>query len=508
MRAHSLFAFVALCLSAWQVFAWTEQPAYTDAYYHYNAAVRFAQGDGLVDDYLWVYLGAPDSLPAPSHLYWMPFSSLVAGAGMALFGVSYRVAQLGYVLCLWGAVMLTYALALRSALPRWQGWIAGLCVLFGGLLSRYWGVIDTFAPYAFVGAGALFALGVAMERPQAWRWVLAGALCGLGHLTRADGLLLLMVAVWVLWWSQQFTLRQKGIFALALGVGYLAVMGFWFWRNWQSIGTILPTGGMQSAWFTHYDQLFNYPPVFTLQEALAGGGLEKLLTIRWHVLRDNFGTLVAVEGFIVLAPFMLWQLWAWRNVPFWRGVLWFAIGIHVAFTLVFALVGVRGGLFHAVTALLPFWAVLGISGINSAIGWVAKRRRHWRPRTAQAVFSVAVLGLVVYLSLSSSLPRRVVTYQPQMYQDLLAFLPEGARVMRNDPAELYYYTGLGGVVLPNAAPEMILAIAQQYDIDFLMLEYPNVPAPLWFDTPPPFLQPLSFPYRGVALYAIQRDETR
>lgn len=506
MRGHSAFALLALVLSTVQVFLWTEQPAYTDAYYHYNAAVRFARGEGLVDDYLWVYIGAPDSLPAPSHLYWMPFSSLVAGAVMAALGVSYRAAQIGYVLCLWGMVLLTYALALRVRLPHYQAWVAAACVLFGGLLARYWGTIDTFAPYALVGSGALFALGLAMERPQAWRWLVAGALCGLGHLTRADGLLLLLVSVWVLL-RARLPLRQKGVGLLLLGAGYLSVMGWWFMRNLVAIGSPLPVGGAQSAWFLYYDQLFNYPPVFTLQEALADGG-GRLLEIRWHAFWENLGTLIAVEGFIVLAPFMLWRLWTWRSELFWRGVFWFALGIHAAFTLVFALVGVRGGLFHAVTALMPFWTVLGIAGMNTAVEVVARRRRHWRPRTARAVFTLAVVCLVAYLSVSSAAPRRVMARQPQLYRDLLAVLPAGARVMRNDPAELYYYTGLGGVVLPNATPDVLPVIARRYNITHVMLEFPNVPTLLWFDTPPPFLKPVPFPYQGVRLYAIQLDETR
>ncbi|MCL4251506.1 MAG: hypothetical protein KJ065_25365, partial [Anaerolineae bacterium] len=59
-------------------------PTYTDAYYHFNAAAQLAGGQGLTDAYLWNYIGAPLSLPAPSHLYWMPFTSITAAAGMWL----------------------------------------------------------------------------------------------------------------------------------------------------------------------------------------------------------------------------------------------------------------------------------------------------------------------------------------------------------------------------------------------------------------------------------------
>src|SRR5258708_39664593 len=73
-------------------------PGYTDAYYYFNAGQRLIQGKGLTDVALWTYLGAPAALPVPSHLYWMPLTSLVAAGSMALFGPSFDGAQVGFVL--------------------------------------------------------------------------------------------------------------------------------------------------------------------------------------------------------------------------------------------------------------------------------------------------------------------------------------------------------------------------------------------------------------------------
>ncbi|HLY25684.1 MAG TPA: hypothetical protein VKQ72_05050, partial [Aggregatilineales bacterium] len=69
-------------------------PGYTDAYYYFNAAERLVRGKGLTDAALWTYLGSPLALPAPSHLYWMPLSSLIAAAGMALFGATFDAAKM------------------------------------------------------------------------------------------------------------------------------------------------------------------------------------------------------------------------------------------------------------------------------------------------------------------------------------------------------------------------------------------------------------------------------
>src|SRR5512139_921485 len=84
------------------------QPGYTDAYYYFNAGQRLAEGDGLTDPYLWIYINAPDHLPGPSHTYWMPLESLVAAISMALGGATFGAAQVPSVLCLVGLVFLAF----------------------------------------------------------------------------------------------------------------------------------------------------------------------------------------------------------------------------------------------------------------------------------------------------------------------------------------------------------------------------------------------------------------
>ena len=83
-RDYLLFALVAL-IAAVVIVRLIQAPGYADAYYHFNAATRLASGQGLTDAYVWTYIGAPDRLPMPSHLYWMPLTSVIAGISMALF---------------------------------------------------------------------------------------------------------------------------------------------------------------------------------------------------------------------------------------------------------------------------------------------------------------------------------------------------------------------------------------------------------------------------------------
>ncbi|MEM6529832.1 MAG: hypothetical protein AAF653_16150, partial [Chloroflexota bacterium] len=147
-RDHLIFVGVALLIAGYMVYGIYNQPTYTDAYYYTNAANRLASGDGLTDEYLWTYIGAPDELPAPSHLYWMPMPSLAAAFGMWLFNApeNYMAAQFPYWLMLALLGYTGFWLGARLGGTRRHAWAAGLIVLFGGFFARYWGVIESFTP--------------------------------------------------------------------------------------------------------------------------------------------------------------------------------------------------------------------------------------------------------------------------------------------------------------------------------------------------------------------------
>jgi hypothetical protein len=517
-RDRFLFILIAVIGSLLITRGLVERPGYTDAYYHFNAANRLASGQGLTDPYLWTYIGAPDTLPAPSHSYWMPLTSLVAALGMGVLNMpgNYAAAQLPFTLMLVGTTFVGYWLGGRLGSRR-HAWIAGLLTLFSGFFTRWWGATDTFAPYALVGSLCLVFLGLGVCRPpnaqkrHALWFLLAGAMAGFGHLTRADGLLLLLVGWLVILWPSGEGLWPR-IFALViLTCAYILVMLPWFVRNLSAIGTPLPVGGTQAIWFTEYDDLFNYPPNSSLNVVFAEG-LGTFFSSRWEAFTNNLGNFVAVEGLIVMTPLMLVGLWRRRHNGFLRAFWLYALGLHIAMTLVFPYPGYRGGLFHSSAALVPWWAALGAVGLDDVIEWVARRRRHWNVRVAQAIFSMALIAIALYLSLSTGLRGRVVSGAPDLYQRLSELLPADAHIMINDPPQLYYFTSLGGVVLPNEPPDVILTIARKYDVDYLLLEGISddsraaaAPDELLsiLQSPPDFLTQIPFDSPGTRLYEIR-----
>lgn len=517
--AFAIAAFVVAFASArWTVGA----PGFTDAYYHLNAGARLAAGDGLTDTYLWTYIGAPEVLPASgaflSHLYWMPMSSLLAALGMTIAGMpgDYAAAQLPIIAAWGGLACIGFALGARiGGTPR-HAWAAGVLTLFSPFHFRFMGTIETFAPYGIAGAGALIAAGMAAQHLQStvrkgaitrWGWpFLAGALTGLAHLTRADGVLIGLVAVLVWLWFG----RGRSIGALAaLAIGYALVMLPWFARNLEVIGSPLPLGGAQTIWLTEYNDLFKYPPINTPATLFADGAATSINS-RLEAVVSNLGTFAFVEGMIALTPFIVIGAWTrWRD-RFWQPAIAYAVALHLVMTIVFPFPGTRGGLFHSSTSLIPFWGALGIIGLDEAVAWIAKRRRNWRTPAAARVFTVGIMVLAITLSVWIGARGRITTDSdmPPLYQAIVEAVPDGARVLINDPAALYYYTGLGGAVLPDSPPEMIAEIARRYRLDYVMLESAaGTPAPLLslFDAPPDFLTPIPIAYEGARLYAIRLD---
>lgn len=526
-RSDGLFVLFALIVASAVTRGLVERPGFTDAFYHYNAAERIVAGQGFTDTYLWVFIGAPETLPEsgvyPSHLYWMPFTSISAAVGMWLFGESYGAAQLPFTLMYAAAAMVAYWLGGRLGGTNRHRWTAGLLTLFSGFFIRWWGTIDTFAPYALFGALALVFTGLGTtalyNRAESWRmslfFFLAGVCAGVGHLTRADGVLLMMVAglviVWAMWDSRRMT-TQHGLALTALVIGYVLVMTPWFLRNLDAIGALLPLGGSQAIWLTEYNDLFAYPASAS-PDLLFADGLGTFIDSRWEAFLNNLGTFIAVEGLVILTPLMVIGVWVRRHDKFVRAFWVYALGLHVVMTLVFPYPGYRGGLFHSASALVPWWAALGVVGLDASVDWVAKRRRTWKPRGAKRVFTIGLVVLALVLSFQFAAPVRDTGNIPSLYRTLMETLPQDARVMINDPAQLYYYTGMGGTVTPQSPPEMIPEIAQRYRVTHLLVQYSEasdgriayaIPDMLVFDLddPPEFLTEIEINVSGARLYAI------
>ncbi|MBN1660847.1 MAG: hypothetical protein JXA93_20800, partial [Anaerolineae bacterium] len=331
MRARPIWStwlpILALALLVRLLTAWLlRQPGYTDAYYYATGARQLALGHGLVEPFVWNYLDPPQDVVHPGFLYWMPLASILGWLGTTMLGNSFRAMQAPFVLISALLPLVAYRLVLDLDLDtspgaqrarRHYALLAALLAVVPGFYTHVLVLPDSFAPFALAGSICLWAAGRGLQaaehgpRPGASAWfALAGLAAGFAHLSRADGLLLLAVALLAaLLRPSRKPDPGNRLRSLALCLlGYLAVMSPWFVRNWLVSGSPLPGGGLQTLFLTTYDDMFAYGRPLTLDSYLAWGWDEiarsKLLALGQNSVR------LWVENFmIVLLPFSALGLW-------------------------------------------------------------------------------------------------------------------------------------------------------------------------------------------------------
>ena len=466
------------------------RPGYMDAAYYAAGAVRLAQGGGLSEPFLWHYLDDPAGVPHPGFLYWMPLPALLAGPFAALWPNSYLALQVPFVLLSALLPLVAYDLAWETTGRRRLAWLAGLLALFSGFFFPYWTIPETFAPFALVGSLALWLAGgwrpgARTPLSGAGRWLLVGLLAGLAHLTRADGVLLLPVVVLASLISVpgrdaqratrdgQRASRLAVFHASCVLFGYLLVMAPWFLRNLSAIGAPLSPAGAKTLWLRTYDDLFCYGCDLSLRSYL-GWGWPDILHSKLWAAGVNATRFLAEDCLIFLLPFVVVGLYRLRrHTPFCLS-LFYLLLVYLAHSVAFTFPGPRGGFFHASTPALPFLFVSGGEGVEAAVRWAARRRR-WDVRQARAVFTVAAVVVAVALSayvMVQKLPVwRVADAAYLEVGDWLARRGAGdARVMVGNPPAFWYHTGCPAVVVPNGDVDTLLAVADRYGIDYVVLD--------------------------------------
>lgn len=496
-----------------------EMPSYMDAYYYTTNGQRLAEGFGFTEEIVWQYLDQPQGLPAPSHTYWMPLPSIVAAAGYTIFG-GFRGAQFFFWLLAGLLPLLTYAVSLQFTGARWQVWAACLFTATGGYYSRFLNQPSTFALFAWMGGVCLLFLAWGCVRQKWYWWLLAGITAGLAHLTRADGVLLLVAGGWVWlffvrdWWrARKETAVPWHTPLLAIGLlvaGYLLVMTGWFIHSWLVTGRPLSAAGTQTVFLTTYDDIFAYGRYFDLAHYLSWGW-GNIIQSKLTGLSLAVQSFIAVNGLVFLFPFVLLAWWSWGRQPekwaLLRPFTWYALGLFIAMSLIFTFPGQRGGLLHSSVALWSWCMVLATAGIDIAVDWVAQRRTHWQPARAKPIFSG--LFWLVALVISVATLRAEPDDETAVFLEVASFLPETAVVMTENPPSFYYHTGLSSIYVPNEPPDVMLQAAHQFNVTYLILDEhrPKPLGPLYEgEIEVPGVTLLNTYYNEYKLYAL--DPTR
>ena len=480
-RNYLLLAFLGLIVSLF--FAHFEPfPGYLDSDYYFGGGIQLAQGKGFTEPYVWNYLDDPQSLPHPSHSYWMPLASIVAAAGMVvLHQIAYAAGRLGFLVFAMLVPVITAALAYAFSKRRDLALASGLLAVFSIYYAPFIPVSDNYGIYIVLG-GSYFLLCMD-RRPRTYFFL--GLIAGLLTLARSDGLLWIGLTLLLIIW--RFASHRKmgaALISLLLAlIGFFVIMGLWFWRNEQIYGTLLAPGGHYLLWLTNYDQTFAYPANQLTMQTWLAQGWQNILSVRLDALRVNFLNAFAAQGGIFLFPFILIGIWRYRKderVQF-ASLAW--LGLLLVMTVVFPFAGPRGGFFHSGAALQSVWWTLAPLGLESAVG--AGRRRGWFTPQAFNVFRVALVGIAVLMTGFIFYIRVFPGWgeDEQIYPKVEAVLQQNGAgptdvVMVRNPPGYYVMTGRSAIVIPYGDENSLLAVAARFHARFVAIEAAGASGPI------------------------------
>lgn len=524
MSKRSIFGLFALNLLICATVAMFQSfPGYMDADYYFAIGQRLASNQGFTQPFLWNYLSDFPDLPVPSNAYWMPMASLISMGGILITGRDgFMYGKLVFLLLAALVSPLTMMLGYRMTSDKRKALLSGILAAFSGFYLPFLSTSDTFAIYWVSGALFFLLLPIGQEAVKFGVWFGLGVLGGVMHLSRADGLLWIAIALVALYLYIKLTGIRSGIKTLGYAgyilLGYFCVMAPWFLRNISVFGAITNPVSLKTLWMTEYNDLFLYPSTQLTFERWWNSGLENILHARFVALIVNLQRVLAEQGLIFLLPLGLLGLWGKRNdyrIKVWL-LAW--LGIFTTMTVLFPFAGTRGGLFHSGAALQSLFLVMVPIGLETAVRW-ASRLRNWEFEQALRFFFVSTVAMTVLLTGFITI-KQITDFgmeggkwgaNERNYQELDGILENmGAypddRIMVNNAPGYYLVTKREAFGIPNAEYSDLLNLAKKYSIKYLIVD-PNLPDSLKFlyqlDVNHPGLS-LAFVYKRYYVYEFQQ----
>ncbi len=443
-----------------------------------------------IDDALAIYgyygkqIASSGALPSLSHsslyeAYPMAIPLLYAYTHQAAGWVDEHLAALIPALLSIGVIGVAYLIG-RELYDRATGVIAALLVTVTPTIA-YWssaGYTDLPAAF-FYGLALLFA--IRHYRARAWQdALLTGIMAGLAAWTKNSTLLIAgVLIVWVAYCAGRACFEMPRSLArrdiVLIVVGFLAVCGPWYLRDWLLAGVIVPpTGWTFAAQRTTANLL---PYVFDVRYWPTGwlftGGLLLTLWQAWKSRGREFALMALLIGY----------------VPFF-GVWWLLFSYEDRFLL----------------ALTPLIAVMGARAVR-VLGERLIRPRPVQPRWLIVGLSVLILVCTLPAANDAVLFKGEILHHPLMSDadkhrvrlggryDVALYLhalPANARTLTDDT--LLAYPAFPVQVITGGWPATSAALAgYQY-----WAVKPDEALPSWFGTPMPIYQS-----GGYRLYALQ-----
>ncbi|MCD4752885.1 MAG: hypothetical protein K8R40_07435 [Anaerolineaceae bacterium] len=471
-----------------------------DESYYYLGGKNLYEGNGFSEEILWNFLDDPEGIPHPSHLYWMPFNSILAAGGMFLFrSTNYLAGSFFFILLAAIIPCLTYSVSWRLSNNQSLSLIiAGFSIVSGYYFSML-STIDSFSVYMLLGTTYLLVVGFypsSTRKRLLSKGILLGLLAGLMHFTRADGILWIFILPFVIGIEEIFKNSRKlkpALFPILVSTfsglsTYFLVMSGWYIRNLRLFNSLTVSGSSLPIWMRNYNELFSYPSNILNYTHWIQDGLVQILETAFTSLINNLGTFLGVNCFVILLPFIIGAIWKRRELWFVQfGVIMFLLFMGVM-SFIFPFAGVRGGFLHSGSAFQIFFWTLGGLGIYDGLSWMEKRH-NWNAKKSSKVFGVGLLIVFSFVTIvlaytkiqGNEMESKKWTKgwrQAEIIDAQLSVLGiQEAIILINDPPTFNAATGRPAIVIPDGDQTVLFSVMNDYDVNYFILEE-NHPAGL------------------------------
>jgi hypothetical protein len=477
-------------------------PATEAAAYYAGVAQHIAQGAGLVSDAVWSYATPPLEVPKPAFELWMPLSSFVSAAAMAVLGTDYRSAQIAGALL--GALIAPLAWAMARAAARAGGLehrrgasVALATGLLAAVLAPFVlnaAVPDSYTPFTVTALAAALlvpsAFGLARypadhERsPSRWAGLGVGLLLGLCYLARQEAVWLgLVVLVTAMPRSQpdggRGRMLVRRLWPIVMG-GLLVVVP-WLARNTIDLGGPFPGQTIENLFLRRNEDIFAFAERPSASQYLAqdlGTLLGNPLAAAGAAINDALlfpAFPIGVVGLISL--FGLWRSPLLRRPSALTVLLWSGALTFLATVMLFPVASRWGTYLHASGPLLVALTALSALGADAFVARIS----HWRGWPKVNVL-VGPLALVLVTVGMSALQLGILGEQTRARQERFAAIAESlagiadrsgdatpATLITDHPMWLATITGRSAIALPDEDPSSVLELGRRFRTDWLVV---------------------------------------
>ncbi len=480
------YKLLLICLAALALrlvlLIFVQHPGISDPNHYYNVGLNLVNGRGYTVNYLWQYNHPPDTVVHPDD-YFMPLTSAVAAASMALFGQTVHGA-LGLFILIGSLLPIVGYRAARQFGCAEDGCLfAAASVAFVPELVLNSVRSDTTIINALLVGATILLLNVGLQRSKGWAFALSGLTAGLAYMTRSDSALLLpMLAVTLIVYAlarrRDPGIRIRWTHVLLMPIIAVLVAVPWSVRNLNYAGTISTPKVDEMFFLVDYRDHYHYAGVFDLQSLLERQTVSQIVGKRLFELAASLKLIytnldlflpVAVAGGLIL-------LIAARDRR--RGLVLAPALIlmfgYLVFYSVLAPLKSQGGSFKKDgLTLIPLFVPLAAYALERAIP-----DRRLRVGTMALATVFLALNAFEYVRADASFVSGYLG-RNQAMAAVAHTLPDvngdGQLILMAQDPFMLDFLGLHSAIFPSDDRDIVYAVTQRYKVDYLLMP-PDRPA--------------------------------